>query len=165
MRVGDFCILKSLEDDRKRVSEVTGIRARGSAVVACRLLRYWDPRETFIGSFGSDGFDGKELFKGTDDDERATIEVAPDEIAGRCWVKRFASLEGDEARDWVGFDDRHFWFRFCFSNASFVYSEPADARQQTHTFPPRILDLFAGCGGLSAGFEMAGMPIKFAIEK
>ncbi|KAH3766369.1 CMT-type DNA-methyltransferase [Pelomyxa schiedti] len=45
------------------------------------------------------------------------------------------------------------------------YTNPPNADMRDITRAPRILDLFCGCGGLSHGFEQAGFPITWGVEK
>jgi hypothetical protein len=61
----------------------------------------------------------------------------------------------------------HYFYRYVYDHDkfSFVDAEPNTSYPEQWTEEINVLDVFAGCGGLSLGFSLPGINIKWAIEK
>ncbi|KAH3744754.1 Chromo domain/shadow [Pelomyxa schiedti] len=103
----------------------------------------------------------RELYMGHKDDWHSFGFYEQTYIRKRCYVKYFPTPKGAEFDHWVEQDD-HFFYRFEYNDQD--YTDLCDTKPRDITQPPRILDLFCGCGGLSYGFEQAGFPVTWGVE-
>lgn len=165
-RAGD-CVLARIRGHAKaQVVQIRAMRRQPHAkVVECRCLRWWWPADSFIAPHAERGFHPCEVFAGCAEDSAAAIVVCSDEFEARCDMKHFAQSDvgGEDFEDHIALGG--LFYRFVFNSTTLCWSDPACMCKRSHTFPPRILDVFCGCGGLSKGFEMAGLPVQWAVER
>lgn len=122
----------------------------------------------------------KELMALTDTEREVfytarTKSVEHTRIVGRCIVEpRVGALAEAELLDWVKVPHRFFAFRQIDAGQVSV-GVPRVHLKAPAAVPPlvvdstpnglKVLDLFAGAGGLSSGFESAGFDIAWAVER
>lgn len=107
-------------------------------------------------------------------DRRATVRAA--DLRGRCHLRHFPpAAPKNEVERWCGAGPHRFYFQQAYSSSlGRAVEVPTACREMCGDSAPSFpsvarklacMDIFAGCGGLSAGLEQAGVAeCRWALE-
>ncbi|KAI8508772.1 DNA (cytosine-5)-methyltransferase 1 [Branchiostoma belcheri] len=143
--------------------------------VRLRVTKFYRPENTHKGKAGSHHTDLNMLYWS---DEEAVVDFMS--VQGKCQVVYGEDLDVS-VEDWSSKGLHRFYFNEAYNTESKQFEEPpnkarsggkkakAESKEEELPTPAftklRMLDVFAGCGGLSEGFHQAGIAeSKWAVE-